>query len=148
MAHQTVDLWPDGLEPGTTRTPVSILREQAALLGQKTNNLVVARVSTYTVTGPVLDLRRPGQHVSDIESPGQFGYTLKLVAPALDNYTFRLFTIEHGMDLYPVKLRFGLAEQKEYEAASEEQFIAVLKEVLSSPETKRVIQTLLAQSES
>jgi hypothetical protein len=41
------DLWGQFDEP-TTRTPASIMKEQAALLGQKTQYLVEARVETET----------------------------------------------------------------------------------------------------
>ncbi len=44
MAIQS--LWPDDIGQSDLVTPVSIMREQAVLLGQKTGNLVTAEVRT------------------------------------------------------------------------------------------------------
>jgi hypothetical protein len=39
--QDTVDLWPDDfLQTPKQKTPVAILKEQAAILGQKTNNAI------------------------------------------------------------------------------------------------------------
>jgi hypothetical protein len=58
------------------RTPLSILREQAALLGEKTGNLVEAQVSRDTY-GP------------------EFVLALNLVVPGLDNYTYQILKVRH-----------------------------------------------------
>src|SRR5881296_859505 len=91
-----VDLWGE-IQPPDVRTPVSILREQAALLGQKTKNLVEASVETTS-------------------SGGTFYHTFKLVAPALDNYTYQLFRIRHGIQLYPVYVEGPLYSDDDYAA--------------------------------
>jgi hypothetical protein len=118
MAAKT-DLWG---EIGTTaiRSPVSILREQAALLGSKTNNLVEARVETITYQGT-------------------FTHYFDLVVPALD-YKYRLFAIQHGVDMYPINASMVLND--------EEEFQQWLHEKLSSLETIRIIQNLLSQVSS
>jgi hypothetical protein len=36
---------------------------------------------------------------------GKFYHAFRLVAPALDNYTYSLFAVEHGPELYPVGTR-------------------------------------------
>jgi hypothetical protein len=47
MSTETNDLWPSDIAANSNlRTPVTILKEQAALLGQKTDNLVIATVSS------------------------------------------------------------------------------------------------------
>lgn len=43
-----VDLWPADIGEPNIRTPVSILREQASLLGEKTNNIVEGQVAEIT----------------------------------------------------------------------------------------------------
>ena len=137
MPEEAIDLWPDDLETGRMTTPAAILRQQAVLLAKKTGNALTARVD-----GGALDRRL----VRDPQNQG-FHYSFEVVAPSLANYTFQLFTVRHGMDLYPVKLDFRVQERA-YEAASEAEFIEVLRQVLSSPETKRVIETLLSQIET
>jgi len=115
------------------RTPVSILREQAALLGKKTKGLVEATVDTDA-------------------SGGSFIHRFKLVVPALDNYTYELFSISNGIDFYPVeaygfqnRLKFGSMVSMST-LRSEDEFLDWLQEILSSPETKKIIANILAQA--
>jgi hypothetical protein len=124
MATQT-DLWGDLGAPANVRTPVAILREQAALLGQKTQNIVEAKVE------------------SEVES-GQFYHSFNLVVPSLDNYTYQLFRIRHWPDLYPVYALKPAYQQLD----GEEEFMAWLRERLSSNDTKRLISNLMAQASS
>ena len=138
MPDDTMDLWPDELATAERQSPVAILRTQAALLGRKTNSLIVARV----VTQPVL-----AALTSRDTGAKQFVYTFQLVAPALGGYTYDLFSIAHGINMYPVELRFHAAEGQPFLAVSEEEFIGHVRLVLSAPETKRVIGALLAQSQ-
>jgi hypothetical protein len=121
------DLWGD-LAPAEVRTPVAILREQAALLGSKTQNQVEASVRTEIVKG----------------FGSQFRHTFNLVVPGLDNYTYRLFGIHHGVEMYPVNTdeRMGLID---VELNTEEEFLEWLRNKLSSIETKRIISNLLGQ---
>jgi hypothetical protein len=119
MAAQT-DLWGE-ISELAVRTPVAILREQAALLGTKTKNLVEARVTT--------------------EPHGNaFLHRFDLVAPPLDNYTYNLFNVRHGIDFYPIQV---WGEEKKLD--SEEEFLNWLGEKLSAESTKRVIRNLVAQ---
>jgi hypothetical protein len=121
MAAQT-DLWGEIL-PATERTPVSILREQAALLGQKTKNLVEAKVETMTM------------------QDGKLIHSFTLVAPALGNYRFQLFQVYHSLtSLYPLRV-----SDKKEELPTEKDFVAWLGSRLSSPDTKKLIGNLLAQ---
>ena len=120
MAAST-DLWGE-IEALQIRTPLSILREQAALLGAKTKNLVEASVKTR-VNGDT------------------FCHSLELVVPALDSYTYKLFTICHGASIYPV-----VQPSKSTRLETEEEFIEWLGAILSSPETKRIVSNLLSQA--
>jgi hypothetical protein len=119
MAAST-DLWGE-IAATPIRTPLAILREQAALLGAKTKNLVEASVNTHAT----------GDH---------FQHSFDLVVPALDRYTYNLFTIIHGPSIYPVTV-WG----KTVIFLTEEQFIEWLGATLSSPETMRIVTNLLAQ---
>lgn len=119
MAAST-DLWGE-IEATQIRTPLAILREQAALLGAKTQNLVEASVKTRV----------------DGES---FEHSLDLVVPALGSYRYNLFTIYHGASIYPVQVG-----SKDIRLETEQQFMGWLGATLSSRETKRVVSNLLAQ---
>ena len=116
MPDDTMDLWPDELATAERQPPVAILRTQAALLGRKTRNLVIGRVTTPSV----------GQTLFSHLAPTPFVYVFQLVAPALNDYTYDLFSISHGVDLYPVHLDFHAAGGTTTESASEQEFIQVL----------------------
>jgi hypothetical protein len=119
MAAQT-DFWGE-IVPTVVRTPIAILREQAALLGTKTKNLVEATVYT--------------------ESYGaEFRHLFNLVVPGLNDYTFNLFTIQHGINLYPVTV-----VGRELRFETERDFTEWLRIFLSSDGTKKIVGNLLAQ---
>lgn len=105
-------------------TPVSILREQAALLGPKTNQLVKAEVSTRT------------------EAEGALTHLFLLAVPTLDNYKFELFRVYHSMLLYPLLLTWGNAA---HQLEDEKSFRDRLAVVLGSQTTKNTVNALLAQ---
>ncbi|MFP4440191.1 MAG: hypothetical protein ACLFVO_23400 [Chloroflexaceae bacterium] len=142
------DLWPDDIAVTTARSPVSILREQAAILGKKIRNLVEATVMAQDVGDPTT------------KKPGIFTYSFYLVAPALHNYHYRLFSITHDIELYPVTflldcevanqiLNTETAESwVQVKAESEEDLIRVLKSIFNANKTRQVIQAMLAQTTS
>jgi hypothetical protein len=144
MAQTTTSLWPDDLASISVRTPVTILKEQAAALGKMTKNLIEGRV-TVTPFGQIIVVY------------------LDLVVPTLKNYTYRLLRVKHGSLLYPVQVAaHSMPELREAtdavtvavsmmnarEARNEDEFLAVLREILTSEETKKVLAALLAQAES
>ena len=149
-----VDLWPEILGHVEIKAPVVILREQASLLGEKTRNIVQAAV--------VQSEANPFQ-------PADFNYGFNIIAPALANYSYRLFGIWHNVDLYPVQfevskemleeLRPSISDSQSVTtrrvtgravpvvvAASEAAFMDVLREILHSKKAMRVIRGILAQS--
>jgi hypothetical protein len=119
----TNDLWPDDIGQTNIITPVSILREQAAALGGKTDNLVTAEV------------------ISSSDATN-FTHTFQLLAPAL-SYKYQLFYVRHAITLYPVQ---GIYKGAVRTLSNESELIQWLGEVLASIETKTVIRALIAQS--
>src|ERR1017187_5577244 len=128
MAAQP-DLWGE-IVPAAVRTPLAVLREQAALLGPKTRNLIEATVTTSR------------DRFEDV-----FAHHFNLVVPTLDNYTYELFRVTHGITLYPVVIPGG-ASTLAQPLRSEEEFLDWLRQELSSPKTKGIISNLLAQAPS
>ncbi|MBV9761347.1 MAG: hypothetical protein JO340_12345 [Acidobacteriaceae bacterium] len=123
MATQP-DLW-GNLDLEEIRTPAAILREQAALLGQKTKNLIEARV----------DLVPMGDRIFHI---------FKLVVPTLGGYVYELFRVSNTVaNLYPVRV-----ERPRQELSTEGEFVEWVGERLSSPDTRRVLSSLLAQAKA
>jgi hypothetical protein len=133
------NLWPESIKRVKARAAVTILKEQATLLGQRTQNVVVATVSTAE--------RQTNE--------SEVGFSLSLVAPALGNYTLRILTLWQKMALlYPVTIKSNfLAEQgsgkpyKEWNPKNEEEFIRVLQEIFNHPKVVGAIESIMAQSD-
>jgi hypothetical protein len=130
MADQALDLWPQ-IESVNVRTPGTILKQQAALLGKHTKNLIEGRVATRAHSGGFL-------------------HSFLIDVPTLD-YTFELFAVANDLNLYPVRVdtlsrNFGVSSHAPL--ISEAEFVDWLKAVLNSAETKRILATLMAQAES
>ncbi|MCZ6675995.1 MAG: hypothetical protein O7E52_01970 [Candidatus Poribacteria bacterium] len=132
MAQNIPDLWPDDIAvTNDLKPPVAILRQQAALLGEKTQNLVEAEISSSSIGSG-------------------FRHHFNLVVPALDNYRFRLFYITHPISLYPINISVSSPGKDDtvIEVKSEDEFTKALRGIFSSEETKRIIQALIAQSQA
>jgi hypothetical protein len=137
------DLWPDDIGISSLRAPLTILKEQAANLGQKTKNIVEARVMQL----------ESNSYLKDYD----FVYGFFLTSAALNNYQYLLFTAKMTVDFYPLRIEYETSIGEELggdytgigffvEVRDEEQFFAVLKEIFSATKTRRVVQALLAQS--
>jgi len=132
------NLWPDDITTINVKVPVAILREQASLLGKKTQNIVESQVQR-------LD--------KGLEDVGMFVYGFYIVAPALGNYRYKLFTVCHDVSSYPVN--FDIDEDIKNEicpdkntisAESEKEFLEILKKIFQSKRTKQIIGSLISQS--
>jgi len=133
---RTDDLWPEDIAAGEGEVPpITILKQQASLLGRRTRNLIEAEVETGTS-----DYQRFLRH------------TLFLVAPALNFYRHALLEVEHdATKLYPATIkasrsRNGSSKQQTLRAKNSNEFKKALKEVFADDETKKTIGSLLAQS--
>lgn len=156
------DLWPSFPTSGP-KAPVTILREQASFLGQKTGNLVEAEVSGESRN--IVDETR--------KHPGMFLYDFVIVAPALGGYRYRLFQIAHDVSLYPVEIypdedileeilpmlteRTGADEwriaadqrllpRRTVLAQSEDEFLDLLEKIFRAKKTAQIITGLLVQA--
>jgi hypothetical protein len=119
------DLWGDIPTADQVKTPHAILLEQAALLAKKTKGLVVGDVARKTTTSGFMS-------------------TLRLVAPALNNYIFVVLNIYHNVELFPLHLE-DVANGNIREIASEADFIGALETTLTSVRVRNVLVGLLAQ---
>src|SRR4051794_8347195 len=114
MDQPVLDLWPQTLEFTAGEPPVEVLRQQAALLGQRTGGEVLASVQL-------------GSYPSE-----QIDYAFYLKAPALGEYRYRLFSLRHGVPYYPVEVHAPGVRDVPVQAGSREQFLQVLRALLSS----------------
>ena len=125
MTTTIKDLWPADFALEERTPPVTILRQQAVLIGRKTKNLVEGDVETSTTAANV------------------FVHTFYLMAPVLDDFRYPVLTAVHDIGLYPVTVE---ADGKETLCANEDAFYTALQLVFTSEKTHKVITALLAQS--
>jgi hypothetical protein len=120
------NLWGELPNPETIRTPYTILKEQASILSEITNGLLI------------------GEVVVNNQKDKLFVMTLRIKAPSLNNYTYSVVEVQQPIQLYPVTI-MNLLENKMTKYSSEEEFENALGQILSSQEVKTVISGLLAQ---
>jgi hypothetical protein len=144
------DLWPENLTANKVRSPLTLLKEQAALLGQKTQNAVQAQVRSIES----VSLKSSGTLVR-LEEGTVLRYEFCILAPRLGSYRYKLFTVSYDINIYPAVFNVdeGIAEELGLEengteavAESEEAFLGILKKILRSERTKEIIQVLFSQS--
>lgn len=137
-------LWPADIGHVDVKTPAAILREQASLLGDKTQNIVTAKV-------------KKGESRED-----PFYYTFYLVASSY-SYQYKLFAISYGFKYYPVQfyveedikellsgyMSKSLKQESQGPTAnSEEEFLEIVGKIFNAEKTKRIINALIAESET
>lgn len=121
------DLWPENIQETSMVTPVSILKEQGALLGEKTNQLLKGEV----ISAPLGNV---------------FVHRFCIVAPTM-SYKYELFQLSHGVTFYPCSLK-QTGENNAQPIPSEESFKEALKQVFASEHTLNVVRSILAQARS
>jgi hypothetical protein len=157
MIEGVVDLWPSELAvPDAENAPVTILRQQAAILRARTANIVQGEVATAaevryaardkTARGTVdrLSTVLSGFDPNDVEIPtGGVVHSFYLRVPTLSNYRYRLLTATHSEEAYPVTVSY---EDERTECTNEKEFMDRLKQIFGNKRTLRIIQTLQAQA--
>jgi hypothetical protein len=141
------DLWPDDLveNDDLKRTPVTILKEQASLLGKKTGDIVKATVE-----------KSDALYVGKKRVLGEFSYVFLIFSPTFGNYTYRLFAISHDMNIYPVRFLVdeSIASEMQIQAengaiaCNEEEFVKILSQILKSQKMRRLVNVILSQSKA
>jgi len=131
----TENFWGEIPKVDKARTPLSILKEQAAMLGQLSNRLLEGDVTLES------------------NSPSKIDAFLSIVAPSLGGYSIDIIEITYDIEIYPLRLikllEGSLEEGYEYIIVrNEEEFIGSLKAILSSDKVKRIISSLLIQIKS
>ena len=122
---ETQNLWPD-FTIETTKSPKTILKEQAGHLMEKTNNVLSAEVDTS-------------------QSKEKIFHNFYIVAPAINNYRYRVLLLTHEVFFYPLEI-IWVEKAVQYGAKNQDEFLNILSEIFNAPETVRVISSLLSQS--
>ena len=126
MSVETASLWPADFGEFPLLTPLAILRQQGAALGEQTKNIVYGRVATRS-------------------NADQFSQWFSIYCAPLV-YSTDLIVVYHGIDLYPARVLVVGEETSGQTASTPDELKAILKEIFARPRTKKIIASLLAQS--
>jgi hypothetical protein len=147
------NLWPNVDTAPTVTTPLSILREQGAVLGQITKNILEGEVISETDEAPEssdsLDntLRILTMSPVELRAARQqdpvFYHSFYIKAPVLGNYRYKLLYVQHPITLYPASI---VVNGRRVECADEREFKAHLSAALSAKKTTDVLAALINQS--
>ncbi len=129
MTTAIKDLWPAEFGYEDLTPPVTILRQQATILGQRTRNLV------------------EGDVVTGSSSERHFLHTFYLVAPAMDGYRHCLFTVRHEITFYPLDvIKCGV--NTSISCVNEAEYLELLKTIFAEEQTRKIVSALIAQSKA
>jgi hypothetical protein len=107
------------------------LKEQAGYLMAKTKNVLSAEVRTR-------------------QDKGQIEQNFYIVAPALNNYRYKLLSVIHDVLYYPLtvssQIHGEFEGQMEITVESEDDFMKAIHTIFQHPDTARIISSLLSQS--
>ena len=127
---ETQNLWPH-FKAHTIPSPKKIMMEQAEFLKEKTNGRLYAQI--------VDDNKKYyDEHTHNTNS---IKLLFQIIAPALGNYRYTLFTANHGITPYPVSVNYGF---EEFNADNIEELVKVLSKIFNSEDTIKKISTLLS----
>jgi hypothetical protein len=146
MATTIPDLWPEDIKVEVL-PPIAILKVQEELLARKTKGLLQAKVST-------------------VETDKLVQHQLDLIAPNLHFYRERILSAMHEREmLYPVSVTADVLARRPAEplaelgtalaraiaplapqrAATDDEFIRLVREILRSENVRALIASLLAR---
>jgi hypothetical protein len=122
------NLWSDFIFKQDENTPFKIITKQAEYLTENTKGILKGRLK---IVLPIVENIR---------------YCFGIEAPHLGKYTYQLFLFSHNpKELYPLEIEEDTRGRLIIN--SEEELISTLKEIFASPNTQKVIQTLISQSD-
>ncbi len=154
MNTQLESYWPADFKVETGATPLTILKSQAALLGEQTNNVVKGAVQTVPdeegSVSPTTDTATDASGEEDqltSDDRMRLRHSLYLCVPSLGGYRYFLLNVRENPGTYPVKI-FDSTATKWYEAGDLEEFKGKLREILSSERVRRRIAILLNYASS
>ncbi|MBI3268542.1 MAG: hypothetical protein HYZ53_05925 [Planctomycetes bacterium] len=146
MSTKKTDLWPDDIgAPSEQPLPLSILREQARILGKKTGGAVEAEVRSEAEPQVEIDFMiSAGPRFKLPEFGRNLLHRFILKAPGLSDYRYLLFSVSHELKRpYPAELRH---DAHVFKVGSDEELTSRLREIFAAQSTKQIVASLVAQS--
>lgn len=135
------------IEESLVKPPIAVLKELAQGLEKRTAGLLVGEVTQDYWNS-------------------KFRLQFYIRVPSLNNYSYNVFEIEHDLSFYPLRIKptdsdifkasskasldldENFEEYRYLDAKDQDELEEILKTIFSSPEVKKVINGLLAQTKS
>ena len=121
------NLWGDLPIEDNVRTPYIILKEQASILTEATNRLLIGEVNKRTHSSSCVDC------------------SLIIKVPSINNYTLSIIDITYPVTIYPLQIKSDFTKHTLTECKTEEELENALHNRLSSEEIRRIISGLLSE---
>ena len=137
----------DIVSPEKFIMPSDIIEEQCAIIKEKSDNMVIAKIFEIS-DSRIFD----GLYQNDFQDESHFIYEFIVTSVFTPNYKFRIFYMRNGIDGYPVEIILdpGIAEDISMSQSgscdNETVFVELLKSVLNSNKMQRVVKSLYARS--
>ena len=151
-AAKIKNLWGD-LPVEEFRTPHVLLREQAAILTEATDGLLVGKVIKEKFNKKFNNIYlTPSKDVrikfteEDLQDKYTFTSRLEIIVPSINNYSISIAQIDYPLKMYPLRIMSTVTDDYQYHACkTEDELNKQLAEILSSSEVKRIIAGLLTE---
>lgn len=147
-AAKVKNLWGD-LPVEEFRTPHVVLREQASILTESTNGLLIGKVAKEKFNKIFFT---PDQDVEikftleDSQDKYVFTSRLEIIVPSINNYSISIVQIDYPIKMYPLRIMSTVTDDYQYQKCqTESEFNENLEEILSSSEVRRIIAGLLTE---
>lgn len=120
------------------RTPLSILREQAAALTDQTKGVLVGSAEPHAYSQEELINRL-------LPPDGKLTLWLMVSVPALNDYRLRVLDYTQPVTLYPGLLR-SIHTDTQQAIENQQSFIDGVKSILSSESVRNILTSLISQA--
>lgn len=136
MTANALDLWPAEFRVEPLK-PLRVLQFQRDILSQKTGDRLRAEIVTTNKGSPV---RTPDEWTGPEEV-----HKFEIVAPALNDYRHQLLVCVHQREFAYPCLVIADPDGEGVEASTQEEFLQLVKNVLSAKSTRALIESLLVR---
>lgn len=138
------DLWGPLPDASNTEIPEDVLTQQAQVLTDKSEGLLVGDVTRLETDSQDYSYGRGKRRHND----PQIELSFDIIVPRMDNYTYRLFLIRYNMvRLYPVTIVYSHDGWEEEYCADTAELRGALRNLFRHQDTQRVISALKAHAQ-
>jgi hypothetical protein len=143
------DLWGDLPESDNATNPAILLRQQASLLGSKTQNVLTGMVTRVPQRpGGLLSAALVGEQGRTDQKEQMIELRFLIRCSALDNYTFHVLTLRYSLlTIFPVHVH-NEASGEDHTCRSDDDLREALQQIFASLQVRRVISALLREANS